>query len=91
MCVGSGRIPSHTKPTNKKGFHDMETFFYTKQINGCNCASECVPDHNHQFLDNVVLIALINLSKFGKAASIRVGENANGVSVWVTRITGASK
>ena len=28
---------------------------------------------------------------FGNAASINVGENANGVSVWVTRITGASR
>jgi hypothetical protein len=37
------------------------------------------------------LIAAINLSWFGNASSINVGENANGVSVWVTRSTGASK
>lgn len=43
------------------------------------------------YLYNTDFTALITLSGFGKASSISVGENANGVSVCVTRMTGASK
>lgn len=43
------------------------------------------------YLYNVLFTAFTMRSTFGKASSIKVGENANGVSVCVTRMTGASK
>ena len=43
------------------------------------------------YLYSVAFTALTMRSTFGKASLMSVGENANGVSVWVTRCTGASR